>query len=57
MYFDYDKFDTSANNRAPHVAWLRLHHYIHQQFKLIADRLSLIASPAQRAALAMKIFG
>ena len=38
MYFDYDKFDTSANNRAPHVAWLRLHHYIHQQFKLIDNK-------------------
>ena len=38
MYFDYDKFDTSANNRAPHVAWLRLHHYVHQQFKLIDNK-------------------
>ena len=38
MYIDYDKFDTSASNRAPHVAWLRLHHYIHQQFKLIDNK-------------------
>ena len=38
MYLDYDKFDTRANNRAPHVAWLRLHHYIHQQFKLIDNK-------------------
>ena len=38
MYLDYDKFDTSSNNRASHVAWLRLHHYIHQQFKLIDSK-------------------
>ena len=35
MYIDYD---TRASNRAPHVAWLRLHHYIHQQFKLIDSK-------------------